>query len=254
MSTTTTTPNSTSTRISRKMYREETKRSWENKLQPYKDAVLYFRSVLVWQRPIDFGVLLAVITLSVWLFFNLKYTVLTMASTLLALWTVGSFVKDRANYKIPFDGLLPPSYREPTNDYFGEAVGMLVQLRYAVGDAIESLLEFRASNPPRFAIQMTLACILIAYIGSFASGSVFFLLGIYAILLTPGIIANSVPSKSYAVIEPYVKVYVEKLLVLKDKALVQINQRLSGIQINGPNTPKTTPQPATTEQKGSKAE
>lgn len=128
-------------------------------------------------------------------------------------------------------------------DHFGDIVGFLVQIRFAVVDTLEELQRFRAANPTRFVLQITASGLLVAYLGSFVSGQFLFVTLIYALLLLPGAVSNGVPERVYVIAEPHIKVLKEKLGILLQGLLQQVEQQLNKAKV--PQQPTTdSPSPA----------
>jgi len=233
---------SMSARIARKI---EVRRAWEASLSPLKNAVLYVRSVLTWERPIDFGVLLVLISIGLWAVYSYDITVLTLVSSLTVFWAILTYALERFNVLIPWANVLPPKYRDPNVDYFGEVVGLLASIRCDLGDSWEDLKSLRTVNETRFVLQLLVAGVVLAYIGTLVSGSTLLITLLYISLIVPGTLANSIPQKGFVIIEPYVKVYLDKALALKDVLVAKINDKInSGKQ---PTTINQTPKAAVVE-------
>jgi len=215
---------SASGRIAKKV---ETKRRWEEALVEHKDCIVYFRHVFVWKRPIDFGVFVALFTISLWFLFTTETTTITIVGTTIMAWAVASFLATTSNLKIPWANFLPPPEQNDNSvDYYGEMIGLFVSLKYAAADIIDHVHRIRTSNPSSFLIQSLVAGGLMAFFGGYFSGFVVFILSLYGILLLPGIVANKIPQKVIAITEPYVRVYVDKAKILIHAAVAQIQQYL----------------------------
>lgn len=223
-----------SARIARK---SEVRRQWEASLSPIKNVVLYERSVLTWERPIDFGVLLVLVTLGIWAVYSYEITVLTLVSSLAVLWAVSTYAMERFNVLIPWNNILPPKYRDPNADYFVEVVGILASIRCDISDSWEDLKSLRTVNETRFVLQLTIAGVLLAYLGTIFSGHTLIITTVYLLLIIPGIFANRIPQKAFVVVEPYIKVYLDKALAVKDMVVAKINEK-----INAGKAPSTVQQ------------
>jgi len=214
-----------SARIARKI---EVRRAWEASLSPFKNTVLYARSVITWERPIDFGVLLVLVSVGIWATFSYEITVLTLVSSLLVTWAILTYAMERFNVYIPWQNVLPPKYtKDPSVDYFGEAVGLFANIRCDIGDSWEDLRSLRTVNETRFVLQFTLAGVLLAYLGTLVSGSTLLITSLYLLLVIPGVLANSIPQRGFVIIEPYIKVYLQKAFALKDVVMAKINDKIN---------------------------
>lgn len=232
---------SASGRMSKKV---ELKRKWEDRLKDYKEPILYARSVLIWKRPIDYGVFLSLVTLVIWFYLSIETTAVTLASLFVVLWTLVSWAISVASFRVPWNALVP---QEPSNaDHFGDIIGFFVQVRFAVVDTIEDMQRFRAANPTRFVLQITVSGLLLAYIGSLVSGQFLLVALIYALLLLPGAVANGVPERVAAVAEPHIKVYREKLAALLSGVLQQVDQQLKKAKPAAASSASTDSQSAPT--------
>jgi hypothetical protein len=206
----------------------EVRRAWEASLSPLKNAVLYGRSVLTWERPIDFGLLLVLVSVGIWAIYSYEVTVLTLLSSLLVAWALLTYAMERFNVLIPWQNILPPKYtKDPQVDYFGHAVTLIANIRCDISDSWEDLKSLRAVNETRFVLQFTLAGVFLAYLGTLISGHTLVISILYVLLIFPGIIANSIPQKGFVIIEPYVKVYLDKALALKDQLVAKISERIN---------------------------
>jgi len=214
-----------SARIAKKI---EVRREWETSLAVFKNPILYLRSVLTWERPIDFGVLLFLITIGLWAVYSYEVTVVTLVSTLTVLWVVGTWVMERFNMLVPWNAILPPHYNNnPSVDYYSEVVGLLVNIRCDWADAYDDLVRFRAVNETRFTIQVAVVASLLAWLGSCISGTTLIITTLYALLLIPGVLANSIPQRGFVIVEPYIKVYLDKAIEIKNIVVAKINERIS---------------------------
>jgi len=221
----------------------ELKRKWEDSLKDYKEPILYARSVLTWQRPIDFGIFVVVLTLSLWLYFSIETTVVTLVSLLVVFWTVASWLTTVTALRFPWHLLLRPQDSSSVVDHFGDVIGFFVQVRYAVVDTVEDMQRFKAANPTRFVLQIVVSGLLLAYLGSFISGQSLLLIITYTLLVLPGAVANGVLQRVAAIAEPHVKVYREKLGVLLSGIMQQVDQQLKkakNVQPSTTNTPSTS--------------
>jgi len=213
-----------SARIAKKI---EVRREWETSLAVFKNPILYLRSVLTWERPIDFGVLVLLTTIGLWAVYSYEVTVVTLVSTLTVLWVVGTWIMERFNMLVPWNAILPPQYSNPSVDYYSEVVGLLVNIRCDWADAYDDLLRFRTVNETRFTIQIAVVGSLLAYLGSYISGSTLIITTLYALLLLPGVLANSIPQRGFVIVEPYIKVYLDKAIEIKNIVVAKINERIS---------------------------
>jgi len=182
--------------------------------------------VLIWQRPIDFGVFLLLVTLSLWFYFSIETTVVTLASILVVIWTLVSSVLNAISFKFPWHVVLAPHETSGSVDLFADVIAWFVNLRFAITDTIEDMHRFKAANPTRFGVQIVVSGIVLAYFGSFISGQSLFIISLYSVLLVPGALANGVPEKVAVIVEPHIKVYREKLFALIAKLREQIEQQL----------------------------
>jgi len=190
---------------------------------------------------------LTLTTIGLWALYSYEVTILTFASLLTVTWAVLSFLMERFNVFIPWHAVLPPKYNDPSStDYFAEVVGLLAGIRCDFTDTWEDLQSFHAMNEARFVAQITVVGIVVAYFGSFISGSTLLISSLYILLLLPGILANSVPQRAFVVVEPYVKVYLDKAITLKNVAVAKINER-----INAGKQPATLQQQVPTETEAS---
>lgn len=226
---------STSGRMAKKT---ELNRKWEESLKQYKEPLLYARSVIVWKRPIDLGVLLVLIGVALWYLLTTKTTLVSIVSLGVVAWVVLDYVFTRAALTIPWQALVPLEQQSSVDQHFGEAVAFLVHIRFALSDAFDELQRFRAANPTRFLVQIAVSGLLLAYLGSFVSGYTLLVLTIYTLILLPGALVNGVPAQVAKVAGPHVKVYLDKGLVLYNNTMKQINQQV-GKTTGGAST--TTP-------------
>jgi len=216
-----------SARIAKKI---EVKHAWEASLSPFKNPLLYFRAVLTWQRPIDFGVLLVLVTIGLWAVYSYEITVLTLVSTLTVAWVVGTFLMERFNVLVPWAAILPPQYASNSDEYYSQVVNILVNIRCDWSDAWEDLATFKAVNETRYVIQVAAVGVFLAYIGTYISGSTLIILALYVVFLIPGILANSIPQRAFVIVEPYIKVYLDKVIELKNIVVYKINERINSAQ------------------------
>jgi len=231
---------STSGRLAKKV---ETKRKWEEVLIDYKDPIIYLRYVFVWERPIDFGLFIALVTFGFWFYFTTETTVLSMVGSSIVAWALGSFLTMTANFKVPWNTLVPPQRLQDATgnpvDYYGEVIGVLVSLKYALVDFFENIGRVRITNPTSFIVQTTLFGAMLAFLGSYVSGQVLFFLTFYTILLLPGIIANRIQTKVYSIIEPYIQAVVDKSKYYAQQGVQQVHAQIQKRQNkNKPQSPQ----------------
>jgi len=208
--------------------RIEIKHQWEASLSPFKNPLLYLRSVLTWQRPIDFGVLLVLFTIGLWAVYSYEVTVLTLVSLIAVTWVVSTFLMKRFNFIVPWNAVLPPQYATDLSaQYYSEIVGLLVDIRCDWADAWSDLWTLKSVNENRFVLQVGVTGVVLAYFGTFISGDALVIITLYILLLIPGTLANSIPQKGFVIVEPYIKVYLDKALVVKDKVVGIINERIN---------------------------
>jgi len=238
---------STSGRLAKKV---ETKRRWEELFIDYKEPIVYFRYVFVWERPVDFGLLLALVTFGFRFYFKTETTVLSMIGSLIVAWALGLFLTLTSNFKIPWASLVPPQRQQEASgnpvDYYGEVIGFFVSLKYALVDFIENSGRIRATNPTAFIVQTTLFGALLAFLGSYVSGAVLFFLTFYTILLLPGIIANRIPSKVVTIVEPHVRAYLDKAKYYLQQGIQHIQAYIAKKQnkYRPPPAAQSPPRPA----------
>jgi len=213
-----------SARIAKKI---EVKHAWEASLSPFKNPLLYLRSVLTWQRPIDFGVLLVLVTIGLWAVYSYEVTVLTLVSTLTVVWVVATYLMERFNVFVPWAAVLPPQYSSNSEQLYSEIVGILVNIRCDWADAWEDLATFKAVNETRYVLQVAAVGSVLAYFGTYISGSTLLITTLFVVLLIPGVLANSIPQRAFVVVEPYVKVYLDKAIATKDMVVAKINERMN---------------------------
>jgi len=191
----------------------ETKRNWEATLRPYENHIKYLKRVLSWERPIDFAVLIALVTFTLWFVLTLESTLITIAATFSVGYFLGIWIIQNSGVKVPWNQLVPPT--DPDNHAdLEEVLGLLVNVRYALTDAVDELSRFRAINHTRFVLQYTAAGLLIAWFGSFISGQNLFLLVLYTLLLIPGAINKGLFKKAEVAAEPYVRIANQKFTEL----------------------------------------
>jgi len=210
--------------------RIEIKHAWEASLSPFKNPLLYLRSVLTWQRPIDFGVLLVLVTIGLWAVYSYEVTVLTLVSTLTVVWVVATYLMERFNVLVPWAAILPPQYASSSDELYSQVVGILVNIRSDWSDAWEDLATFKAVNETRYVLQVAAVGSFLAYFGTYISGSTLIILTLYIVLLLPGTLANSIPQRGFVIVEPYIKVYLDKALQIKDLVVSKINERINSAQ------------------------
>jgi len=187
----------------------ETKRNWEGALRPYENHIRYLKRVLSWERPIDFGVLIALVTLSLWFALSIESTLITIVATTSVAYFVTLWILANSSIKIPWNSVLPPT--DPDNHAdLEEVLGLLVNVRYAVTDAVDELARFRAINQTRFVLQFTAVGLTIAYFGSFISGQNLFILVLYTLLLVPGAVNKGLFKKAEVAAEPYIRLAKQK--------------------------------------------
>eukprot|EP01110_Echinostelium_bisporum_P012420 TRINITY_DN699_c0_g1_i1.p1 TRINITY_DN699_c0_g1~~TRINITY_DN699_c0_g1_i1.p1 ORF type:complete len:246 (+),score=96.74 TRINITY_DN699_c0_g1_i1:45-782(+) len=221
--------------------RTEAQKELEVRLNESRNLVLYAHAVLTWRRPIDFGVLIATVLLALWFYAKTETTLITILSLLVVTWVSISWVILNFNVAIPWEtltSLLPAEYKDTNAKHYQEAINFFVRSRYGVTDSIDDIKAFQQGSNGLFSAQVVAVGLLTAFLGSFMSGFKVTVIFVFTLLLTPGIIANSIPSKAYSVIEPYVQVYVAKALVLKDKLIAMVNEKLNG---GKPATAAATP-------------
>jgi len=237
---------STSGRLAKKV---ETKRKWEEALIDYKDPIVYLRYVFVWERPVDFGLFLALVTFGFRFYFTTETTVLSMVGSLIVAWALGSFLTMTANFKVPWASLVPPQRSQEATgnpvDYYGEVIGFFVSLKYALLDFFENMSRVRTTNPTSFIVQTTLFGALLAFLGSYVSGLVLYFFAFYITLLLPGIIANKIPSKVYSVIEPHLHTVIDKTKFYTQQAIQQVQAYIQKKQ-GKPVRPQSPSRPAAT--------
>jgi hypothetical protein len=195
--------------------------------------------VIIWKRPTDFGVLLAAIATSFWLYSTTTYTLVSIVSFGTVAWAVLSWLLSVTAFRIPWQLLVPLESAPGGVDHFEEVVAFLVQVRFAFVDAVEELQRFKAANPNRFVLQIAVSGLLLSYLGSFISGQLLIILLIYGALVLPGALFNGVPSRLATLAEPHVKVYRERAGVLIASISQQIDQQINKTKHNGQHTTTT---------------
>jgi len=158
-------PNSSSTRLAKKA---ESKNRLEQKLKEYELPIRYLRSVLIWQRPIDFGVFLGLSWSLFWIYSYLDMTVLTIVSLVTVFYVLFEFVLN--SFNIPWTQFVPPSDPANTAAQFDQVIGFMINARFLLSDAIEDIKIFRISSPAKYSLQVIFVGLLFAWIGSLASG------------------------------------------------------------------------------------
>jgi hypothetical protein len=104
---------------------------------------------------------------------------------------------------------------------------LLANIRCDIADSWEDLKSLRTVNETRFVLQFTLVGVFLAYFGTLISGSTLLISILYFSLILPGVFANRIPQKGFVIIEPYVKVYLDKALALKDQVMAKINEKIN---------------------------
>jgi len=231
---------SASARYARKT---ETKRKWEARLKEFENPILYLRAIIMWQKPVEFGVLLALTSLFLWFAMTASMTVVTMLSLATVTWFVIGYLSTVFAFTVPWNALLTNQSNSDGTppDHLGEVVGLLVTVKYAIVDAVENCERIKASNPGKFVGQVTVTGITLAWIGSWFSGCTLILFLVYALLLTPGVINNRLPQKGYIVVEPYLRVYIAIAKEKLNKLLAMAKQRVSAPQPASALQPASTP-------------
>eukprot|EP01112_Ceratiomyxa_fruticulosa_P017688 TRINITY_DN5560_c0_g1_i1.p1 TRINITY_DN5560_c0_g1~~TRINITY_DN5560_c0_g1_i1.p1 ORF type:complete len:244 (+),score=29.86 TRINITY_DN5560_c0_g1_i1:203-934(+) len=214
-----------SNRLARKA---DTKNRLEIKLKEYELPIRYLRSVVIWQRPIDFGVLLALLWTVFWVYSYLDMTVLTMVSLFTVFYVLFEFAIYSVNVVIPWNQLVPPTDVSNSTAQLDQVIALIVNTRFFLSDAFEDIKAFRITSPAKYAIQVIFVNLLLAWIGSLASG--FWLLFILSttLLLIPGVISNGIPALVYQKAEPYLLlvkgIVTEKLTIVLEFIQLKIAQ------------------------------
>jgi len=199
----------------------------------YKDPIVYLRYVFVWERPVDFGLFLTLVTFAFRFYYSTETTVVSMIGSSIVAWAIGSFLTMTANFKVPWASLVPPQKSQEATgnpvDYYGEVIGFFVSLKYALVDFFEHLARIRSTNPTSFIVETTLFGALLAFVGSYVSGQFLFFISFYATLLLPGIIANKIPSKVYVALEPSLHAYLENCKYYAQQGLQQVQSLVKSI-------------------------
>lgn len=188
-----------SNRLARKA---DSKNRLEIKLKEFELPIRYIRSVLIWQRPIDFGVLLGLLWVAFWVYSYLDLTVLTIVSLFTVFYVLFEFLLYSINLVIPWNQLVPAADVSNSTAQLDQVIGLIVNTRFLLSDAFEDIKVFRITSPAKYSLQMIFVGLLFAWIGSLASG--FWLLFILstAILLAPGVSSNGIPTLLYQKAEP----------------------------------------------------
>jgi len=200
------------------------KKELDASLAAYKNPLLYASSVLTWRRPIDFGVLLVLVSVGIWLVFLYDVTVLTVASSLAVLITGVTFALERANFNIPWATILPPDYTAD-DKYYDQVIILLVYIRSGFGEAWEDLKTFHAVNETRFVLQVVVVGSILAYVGTYVSGYTVLITLLYLSLIAPGIVANNIFQRGFVIVEPYVQVFLDKAVEIKALLVAKFNER-----------------------------
>jgi len=202
------------------------KKEMDASLSGYKNPLLYVSSVLTWKRPIDFGVLLVLVSLGLWLVSIYDVTILTLFSSLLVLVSAASFALERSNFNIPWGTILPPDYAADEK-YYDQVIILLVYIRSGFGEAWEDLKTFHAVNETRFTLQVVIVGSIVAYVGTYVSGYTVLITLLYLSLIAPGLVANSIFQRGFVIVEPYLQVFLDKVAEIKALVLAKFNERFA---------------------------
>jgi len=166
--------------------KQQFKKQLEDSFKEHESAVKYFRSVMLWKRPIDFGVLFVIVSAILYYIQNIKISTVSFIGFFLAFILVSHTLFLNFNFK--FITKFVPN--QNTAEGYNDVINFIVSLKFEFSEAISELNRFRAINPTKFNIQASIVCLVLGVIGIYISGYTLFALAVYALLMGPGVLYN----------------------------------------------------------------
>ncbi|GAM28492.1 hypothetical protein SAMD00019534_116680 [Acytostelium subglobosum LB1] len=218
------------------------RRQLEESLKDYEEPIKYFRSILLWHRPVDLGVLIVLLTTALWYLRGISLSVVTTVFLAIPTYLLIQLIAQNANLNI-ISKVFPHS---SSHEAFIEVVNTLVSIRFSMSEMVIDLYRFKQLSPVKFFAQTTLVCLLIAYIGTLFSGYSLFILTLYTVLLLPGFISNQHHSSIVSTVLPLIESSVQAITATITSLVDQyINKQPAGANVasnsNSNNAPRPSP-------------
>jgi len=185
---------------------------WEEKYSSYSDAVLYSQIVLTWLKPVEFVILFVSVNIGLWIILSAAHNlpILTFLALGLFFYFVGTFIYTSYFY-IPWAALLHPDYTPKNKSLhvklyeFSEITQYAVECYYIIYNFYYTIQDFRKRQSLKFVIEVSVVLLAIAYLGTLFSLHFLIWFTIDILLLLPGIFANNILSRGYAILPPGVQ-------------------------------------------------
>ncbi|KAF2077356.1 hypothetical protein CYY_001359 [Polysphondylium violaceum] len=166
--------------------KQQFKKQLEDSFKEHESAVKYFRSVMLWKRPIDFGVLFIITSAILYYISNINISTVSFVGFFVAFILVSHTLFLNFNFK--FITKFVPN--QSTAEGYSDVINLIVSLKFEFSESISELNRFRAINPTKFNIQATIVCLVLGVIGIYVSGYTLFAFAVYTLLMAPGVLYN----------------------------------------------------------------
>jgi len=186
------------------------------KLGSHEETVLAVQSILVLERPVQFGLLLV----SFYVFVGITATLLNNLS-FFSLFSLGVatyyfYWWASENVAVPVQPLLGKKTRDAKKHLtLKEIVNYIVGARFYVQEVVDDLNTIRNSNPKPVTIKIVLFALLASFLGSLFSGTFLVLTFGTLLLILPAILANDAidlaAAKAGPAVQKHVPLVKEKL-------------------------------------------
>ncbi|EGG24401.1 hypothetical protein DFA_06551 [Cavenderia fasciculata] len=202
----------------------------EESLKDYEEPIKYTRALLLWTRPIEFGVLLLAITALIYYFKDTSISVVTAVFIIIPICLLFNILSQSYQFNV-LTKLFP---RSTSHEPYLEAIRVLSDIKFSITEHFNDLRTFKKLSPVQFLIQTGIVCMILAFVGTLFSGFTLFIIALYSIILLPGFIYN----QHHTLIVSNIAPYVEKLVAIVNDLIKQVsNQLVNKPQAGGINNP-----------------
>jgi len=177
-------------------------------LKDYQYFLLYLRSILLFERPLE-GV-----TIILGTHFLLWYVVsqLNYASWValsLAIYLVGVWVVDAVSVSIPWERWLQRHTTALSQNHaksltYTELIQEISCVTQIVNNIWMAIIAVRNLNKEKFTVYTTFILLMVAYVGTFASGFGLLYITVYAFLLLPALCVYHIPFQIKEFVVPFI--------------------------------------------------
>ncbi|EFA80352.1 hypothetical protein PPL_07185 [Heterostelium album PN500] len=168
------------------------KKQLEDCLNDYKDLIKYLRSVLLWHRPIDLGILILSVSALLWYSRNFSLSVITSIFTAIPLYLFITIIAKQPILNLI--SMVQP--KDISNEAYDEVINILTAAKYSVSEDINELYKLKQLSPIKFFIQISIVCAVIAFLGCYISG--------YTLFVIAGFISNKHHESIVAIVGPHI--------------------------------------------------